>query len=143
MTKLHKNAALSLSQRKLIRKLYLEGQTISSLSKRFGVNRKCSSKWAKRTSPIDKPSGPKKPKTVITDSYRSAVISHRKLNPDHGPITIAYYLKENFSFANRGTVLKILSEERLAKKSNNAKEPKKTKRGSSSCADGLATTTIS
>ena len=94
MSKIHENAALTISQRKLVRSLYLEGASISSLARRFGVNRKCVQRWAKRESPYDRPSGPKEPKSVITDEYRAAVLEHRRANPDHGAITIAFYLKE-------------------------------------------------
>jgi len=126
MSKLHKNAALSIKQRELLRECYLKGDSISSLSRRFGVSWNCASKWAKRESPTDNPSGPQNPPTVITESYRTAVINHRKLNPDHGPITIAFYLKSEFSFANRGTILKILTEERLSTQSAKTKPLKKT-----------------
>ena len=109
------NLALTISQRKLIRSLYLDGASISSLARRFGVNRKCAQRWAKRESPFDLPSGPKNPKSLITDAYRTAVLEHRKANPDHGAITIAFYLKDEFPFAKKGTVQKILNQARLSK----------------------------
>ena len=60
-------------------------------------------------------SGPKNPKTVITPAYEKAVLDYRKKNENHGPITIAFYLKKQFPFANRGTVLKILQTANLTK----------------------------
>jgi transposase len=127
MSKLHANAALTISQRKLMRSLYLEGASISSLARRFGVNRKCADRWAKRATPYDKASGPKVPKTVITKEYRRAVLEHRAAHPDHGAITIAFYLKEEFDFANRGTVQKILSQRNAAQEkccSRQERQPK-------------------
>lgn len=116
MSKIHRNAALSLGQRKLVQKLYREGHQISKLALRFGVNRKTIERWAKRESVEDNPSGPKNPKRVVTPAYKSAVIAHRKTHPDHGPITIAYHLKAEFAFANRGTIQQILQSERLSLK---------------------------
>ncbi len=52
MSKIHENAALTISQRKLLRSLYIEGASISSLARRFGVNKKCAERWAKRESPL-------------------------------------------------------------------------------------------
>jgi transposase len=125
MGKLHGNAALTEKQRKLIRDLYLEGQSISSLAVRFGVNRKTADRWAKRDNQLDNKSGPKTPRTVITDEYRQAIISHRKKHEDHGAITIAYHLKADFPFANRGTVQKILTEEKLSRLKNTTSKDKK------------------
>lgn len=125
MGKLHGNAALTEKQRKLIRELYVEGHSISSLALRFGVNRKTADRWAKRATPLDNKSGPKIPRTVITSEYRQAIISHRKKHEDHGAITIAYHLKADFPFANRGTVQKILTEEKLSTLKNSTSKDKK------------------
>jgi hypothetical protein len=43
-------------------------------------------------------------------------------HPDHGAITIAYHLQDRFSFANRGTVQRILNEQGLSKRE--ARQPK-------------------
>ena len=119
----HSNAQLTVSQRRLIRKLYnTEGAKISDLARRFNVNRKTIIRWINRDSPYDKPSGPKTPRRVITQAYREAVIKHRKANPNHGPVTIAFYLKAEFSFANRGTILRILQQEGLNKRNSKAKK---------------------
>lgn len=114
MSQLHENAALTIPQRKLVRSLYLEGTSISALALRFNVNKKCARRWAKRESPYDLPSGPKHPRTVITEAYRAAVLEHRQANPDHGAITIAFHLKEEFPFAKKGTVQKILNQAELS-----------------------------
>lgn len=123
--KQHGNAQLTIAQRKLIHELYHSGKSKKSeLALRFNVNRKTIDRWVNRDSPEDKPSGPKNPRTVITLEYRSAVISHRKVHPNHGPKTIAYHLKSEFSFANRGTVLRILQQEKLSKKQSAEKKRK-------------------
>ena len=119
----HGNSSLTIAQRKLIHQLYHTGKAKKSeLARRFNVNRKTIDRWVKRDSPFDKPSGPKEPRRVITPAYRKAVIEHRKAHPDHGPKTIAYYLKAEFSFANRGTVQRILQQEGMSKRSPKEKK---------------------
>ena len=125
VSKLHKNAALTISQRKLVRRLYLEGASISSLARRFGVNRKTAERWAKRDSVQDRPSGPQKPRRVVTPEYREAVLAHRRANPDHGAITIAFVLKEKFAFANRGTIQQILTQAKLSARQQKQSKPPK------------------
>ncbi|MEO1258330.1 MAG: hypothetical protein AAFZ15_06020 [Bacteroidota bacterium] len=121
--KIHGNAQLTIAQRKLIHELFHSGKaTKSELARRFHVNRKTIYRWVGRDDPHDRPSGPKVPRTVITPRYRDAVIAHRKSHPDHGPKTIAYYLKPEFSFANRGTVQRILRQEKLIKKQSAEKK---------------------
>ena len=121
--KQHGNSSLTIAQRSLIHELYHSKKAKKSeLARRFNVNRKTIDRWVDRDTPYDKPSGPKEPRTVITPQYREAVIEYRKSHPDHGPKTIAYYLKAEFSFANRGTVLRILQQEGMSKR--NPKEKK-------------------
>lgn len=123
--KLHGNASLTVGQRRLIHEMYHSNQAKKSeLARRFNVNLKTINRWVNRDSPYDKASGPKNPKKVITPAYWQAVIDYRNLHPDHGPITIAHSLKDAFSFANRGTVQRILRQEGLSQRS-----PKKQKRG--------------
>ena len=69
MAKIHENAALTITQRKLIRNLYLEGTSISSLARRYCVNRKTAQRWAKRESPYDVPSGAKTPWQIDTEQH--------------------------------------------------------------------------
>lgn len=125
MSKIHSNAGLSLSQRKLVQDLYREGHKISELARRFGVNRKTIERWVKRDSVADKASGPKNPRSVITPAYKAAIIAHRQAHPDHGPITIAFHLRPKFNFANRGTVLKILQQEKLTAKARSRAKSEK------------------
>lgn len=121
--KQHGNSSLTIAQRILIHELYHSGKAKKSeLARRFNVNRKTIDRWVNRDSPYDKPSGPKEPRRVITPAYREAVIAYRKSHPDQGPKTIAYYLKAEFSFANRGTVQRILQQEGLIKRSPKEKK---------------------
>jgi transposase-like protein len=123
--KQHGNASLTVAQRKLIHELYHSGQAKKSeLARRFNVNRKTIDRWVNRKNPHDKPSGPKTPRKVITEVYRKAVIDHRKTHSGHGPITIAYHLKAKFSFANRGTIQRILQQEGLSKLTSTKKSDK-------------------
>ena len=125
MSKIHRNAALTIRQRKMVQELYEEGHSISSLSRRFGVNRKTIERWAKRDHVEDIPSGPKNPRRVVTSAYKAAVITHRRTHPDHGPITIAFHLKGEFPFANRGTIQQILQAEGLSGKRKNRPKSEK------------------
>ena len=121
--KQHGNAQLTIAQRSLIQKLYQTGKAKKSeLARRFNVNRKTIDRWVDRATPYDKPSGPKEPRRVITPAYRKAVVEYRKSHPDHGPKTIAYYLKAEFSFANRGTVQRILQQEGISRRSPKEKK---------------------
>ena len=121
--KQHGNAQLTVAQRKLIYQLYHSGQASKSeLARRFNVNRKTIDRWVNRDSPYDRPSGPKNPRKVVTPAYREAVIKYRKVHSDHGPITIAYHLKAEFHFANRGTVQRILQEEGLSQRQPKTKK---------------------
>ena len=123
MKKQHGNAQLTISQRQLIHKLYHSGEAkISELARRFNVNTKTIYRWVNRDSPNDRPSGPKNPRKVITEAYRQAVIKHREDNPNHGPVTIAFYMKTEFNFANRGTIQRILQQEGLNKRNSKVKK---------------------
>lgn len=123
--KQHGNAQLTIAQRKLVHELYHTGKSKKSeLARRFNVNRKTIDRWVNRDSFEDHPSGPKNPRTVITIEYRAAVIAHRKTHPNHGPKTIAFHLKSEFSFANRGTIQRILKQEELSKKQSAEKKRK-------------------
>lgn len=113
---LHRNAKLTVRQRKEIKKLYASGNyTYEQLSVRYNTSKNTVQKWAKRVSPEDKKSGPTNTKKVVTSEYRKAIIAYRKSHPNHGPIRIAFELKKTFDFANRGTVLIILQEAGLTK----------------------------
>jgi len=113
---LHKNAGLTVNQRKQIKALYeAGGVSYKKLADRFGVTIKTIEKWVKRSSPEDFKSGPKRSRSVITPEYRAAIIQYRKANPFHGPIRIAEAIKEDFGFAKRGTVLTVLQQEGLTR----------------------------
>jgi len=114
--KLHKNAALSIRQRDEVRRLHIQQRvSVRKLAKRFGVNATTIQRWLHRDSSLDLSTAPIDHATVVTPDYRAAIIDHRETNPSHGPITIAEHLREQFSFAHRGTVQHILKEEGLTK----------------------------
>jgi len=122
---LHKNAGLTVAQRRKIKESYEAGEgSYQVLADRFNVSKSTAIKWIKRKNPEDLKSGPKNPKTVITPAYKEAVLQYRKENENHGPITIAFHLKKDFSFAHRGTVLKILQTAKLTKPKGGKKEVK-------------------
>ncbi len=106
----HSNAALTIRQRKAIRRLFSQGVSVRTLAAQFHVSVSTIEKWAHRADPYDRSSAPKNPPTTITPEYRQAVLEFRKQNPTHGPIRIAWALEEQFPQANRGTVLRILQE---------------------------------
>jgi transposase len=123
---IHARAALTLLQRKEIKRLHeAEHISIRELAKRFNTTEKTIQKWIHRDSPLDKTSAPLKHSTVITPEYKAAVIGYRKEHPNHGPITIAQALENEFPQANRGTVLRILQSEELTHKTNKDKKERK------------------
>jgi hypothetical protein len=112
----HKNAALTIAQRIEIKRLYQqENKAVSQLALTYQVSEATIRKWTKRESPFDLPSTAHQLPSVITEPYRQAVLNYRKDQPHHGPIRIAHQLKEDYPFANRGTVLKILQEKQLTR----------------------------
>jgi transposase len=114
--KLHAKAALTLKQRQEVKRLHFEDHlSIRTLAKRFGVNPTTIQRWIHRESPGDRTTAPIIPHGVITPAYQEAVLNYRREHRNHGPIRIAFELKEEFSFANRGTVLRILQEAKLTR----------------------------
>jgi len=128
--KLHSNAALTVKQRQEVRRLHLEqGVSIRKLAKRFGVNPTTIQRWVTRDSPLDLSTTRKNSGTVITPDYRQAVIEYRLANPRRGPISIALALRHQFAQANRGTILRILHEEKLTRPAPPQKERKRLNTG--------------
>jgi transposase len=112
----HKNAALTIAQRIEIKRLYQQqNKAVSQLALTYQVSEATIRKWIKRESPFDLPSTAHQWPSVITGPYRQAVLNYRKDQPHHGPIRIAHQLKENYPFADRGTVLKILQQKQLTR----------------------------
>jgi transposase-like protein len=121
--KLHARAALTIHQREEVQRLHEEERvSIRKLARRFHVNPTTIQRWVGREAPLDKNSAPLHPRKVVTPEYRSAVIKYRRANPHHGPIRIAAELKPEFPIANRGSVLRILQEERMTRPP--AREPR-------------------
>jgi len=123
---IHGLAALSLQQRKEVRRLYLEGRTnFRQLALRFQVSPTTIRRWALRESPLDLTTAPKEHWTRITPEYRAAVLHYRQRYPEHGPIRIVRALKDDFPPANRGTVLAILQQSGLTRKPSRQKRQRK------------------
>ncbi len=113
---IHSNAKLTVAQRKEVKRMYHQEKVpVKKLMQIYQVSEQTIRKWLKRDSPQDKSSRPNKVHRVITAPYKQAVLSYRRQYPSHGPIRIAYELKNTYSFAHRGTVLCILQEAKLTK----------------------------
>jgi len=105
----HANATLTCKQRQEIRRLsHEEHMKIAPIADRFQVNWKTAYKWAHRETPDDRSSTPKRPHTVITDAYRTAVLDYRQMNPSHGPLRIVHALRAQYPQAHRETVRRML-----------------------------------
>ena len=114
--RLHANAKLTIKQRQEMRRLHTEQQqSIRQLARMFHVNPSTAYKWATREFPGDKSSAPHRPRTTMTETYRTAVLQYRAEHPHHGPIRIAQELKPAFPQANRGTIFRSLQRERLTR----------------------------
>jgi hypothetical protein len=113
---LHANSALTVQQRREVRRLHLEeGISIRALAARFATNPTTIQRWATRDSPLDRCTIPLHHRSTITPEYRAAVTDYRRTHSGHGPIRIAEELRSQFAFANRGTVLRILQEEKMTR----------------------------
>lgn len=106
--KVHANAALTIKQRREIKELYANGQSVKVLAQRYAVHETTIRRWIQRDSPIDRSSAPHTRMRVVTSVYREAVIAYRQAHPQAGPIRIAQALVADYPQAHRGTVLRIL-----------------------------------
>jgi transposase len=118
----HAKAALTATQRALVRELHQQGASQSELSRRFGVHRSTIQRWIGRTDLADRSSAPKQHgRQIVTDAYRQAVLAERQEHPSHGPKRIALDLRQRFPSANVATVWRILKAAGLSQRA-----PKKT-----------------
>ena len=118
----HKKAALTVTQRVLVRELAQQGVSHAELARRFGVHRRTIARWAQRSNPTDRSSAPRQHgRQVVTDEYRAAVLAERGAHPSHGPKRIAHDLHGRFPTANVATVWRILKYACLSRRA-----PKKT-----------------
>ena len=118
----HAKAALTMTQRAEVRRLFQSGVSHSELARRFHVDRRTIRRWAERTELADRSSAPRQHGgRVVTEEYRAAVLAHRQASPTHGPKRIAYELRERFPTANTATIWRVLHAAGLS-----TRAPKKT-----------------
>lgn len=117
--KLHKNSALTVQQRKLVRELYASGAyTQNALASQFGCTRKTISKWVSRSEPSDLSSRPKESSRSITKEFELAVSAYRAdpLTSHHGVVRIALALRETHECSNPSNVYLTLKRLKLSRK---------------------------
>jgi transposase len=124
----HAKAALTATQRAVVRALHQQGASQAELARRFGVHRRTIQRWISRTDMTDRSSAPKQHgRQIVTDAYRQAVLAERQEHPTHGPKRIALDLRQRFPSANVATVWRILKaaglSQRAPKKTNSATDP--------------------
>lgn len=113
----HAKAALTQTQRRLVRELAQQGVSDSELARRFGVHRRTIARWSERDQPNDRSSAPlKHGRKLVDDTYERAVVAARTQHPNHGPKRIAHQLRHRFASANVATVWRILHAAGLSKR---------------------------
>jgi transposase len=118
----HAKAALTATQRALVRELHQDGTSQTELARRFGVHRRTIQRWIDREDTADRSCAPKQHgRQIVTDAYRHAVLALRQAHPTYGPKRIAHELRESFPTANVATIWRILKGAGLSKRA-----PKKT-----------------
>lgn len=116
--KLHKNSALTPSQRQQIQQLYATRQfSYPQLAAQFNTSPGTIRKWVKRGDCHDQSSAPKNHYRRVTDAYRQAVIDYRLAHPHHGPVRIEQELRADHGPFAFSTVRLILNQS-LPPKSN-------------------------
>lgn len=122
MKKQHANAALTIAQRREVKRLFERKKiSVSDLAQRFCCGESTIRKWIRRETPEDKSSAPHRKREVVTEAYRQAVLDYRQEHPQHGPIRIAIELKAAHPQAHRGTIALILQKAGLAQRSPRSK----------------------
>jgi transposase len=112
----HANAALTHTQRRLVREQVEQGVSHTELARRFGVHRRTIARWATRSEMQDRTTAPHQHgRTVVDDAYRAAVVQARAEHPNHGPKRIAHDLRHRFPTANVATVWRILKAAGLSR----------------------------
>ena len=113
---LHKNAKLTPLLRQHLRQLYQRGQSVSALARRFAVNRKTASKWAKRADSADSKGPVQRRKRVLTPDYEQTVLAYRQAHPERGARRLVADLRADWPQLRVSTVEKLLREHNLTGK---------------------------
>ena len=106
----HAKAALTVVQRHELQRLNKqEGWSVRRLAAHFHVNPSTVQRWLGRADLTDRSSTPKRHgRRVVSDAYRTAVLTTRDANPHYAPVRIAAELRSRFRTANRTTIWRIL-----------------------------------
>jgi transposase len=112
--KLHGNAALTIIQRREVKKLHEEEKlSYRKLAEKFGVNVTTISRWARRDSPLDLSTTPRKQRSGLTQEQKEAIKEYKKENPKAGARTIASVLSRQFGHICHSTISLFLKTEGL------------------------------
>ena len=95
----HANAALTATQRRLVRQLHQDGTSQIDLARRFGVHRRTIQRWISREDTADRSCAPKQHgRQTVTDAYRqTGVYVARVLNGEKpGELPVIQAVKFEF-----------------------------------------------
>lgn len=89
---LHSKAALTLVQRREVRRLHVKEQrSFHELARRFHVSVTTAKRWATREDPNDRSCAPRHHAGVVTDELRQAAIEERTSHPEQGPSGVIFW----------------------------------------------------
>ena len=124
--KLHGNAALTINQRREVKRLHDEERwSYRKLAKKFGVNVTTISRWVRRDSPLDLSTTPRKQKSGLSQEQKEAIKQYKKENPKAGARTIATVLGRQFGHICHSTISLFLKAEGLGNPPLTKKEREK------------------
>lgn len=112
--KLHGNAALSIKQRREVKRLHeQEGWSYRRLATKFGVNVTTISRWVRRDSPLDLSTAPINRRKGLSQEQREAIRKYKRENPKAGARTISTVLGRQYGHMCHGTISLFLKAEEL------------------------------
>ena len=109
--KLHKNAALTPSQRKQIKGIYATRQfSYPQLAVQFNITVGTLPKWVKQEDCQEQSCSPKIHNRRVSQPYRQAFIDYRLAKPHYGPIRIERELRAEYDPSAFSTIRLILGQ---------------------------------